>query len=102
MTYHRKDPSFHHLLINHQPRSPTVVKDTEYPAFEDIPEMRLHQPINTSTEAEPSHSIATSSQAIKGAPHASHFRGKRRLITSKSMIGMMKLKKKQQQQRKRS
>jgi hypothetical protein len=30
--------------------------------------MPLHQPINTSTEAEPSHSIATSSQATTGAP----------------------------------
>jgi hypothetical protein len=31
--------------------------------------MRLHQPINTSTEAEPSHNITTSSQATEGAPH---------------------------------
>jgi hypothetical protein len=30
--------------------------------------MPLHQPINTSTEAEPSHDIATSSQATTGAP----------------------------------
>jgi hypothetical protein len=30
--------------------------------------MPLHQPINTSTEAEPSHSISTSSQATTGAP----------------------------------
>jgi hypothetical protein len=30
--------------------------------------MCLHQPINTSTEAEPSHTIATSSQANEGAP----------------------------------
>jgi hypothetical protein len=29
--------------------------------------MCLHQPINTSTEVEPSHSIATSSQATEGA-----------------------------------
>jgi hypothetical protein len=41
----------------------------EYPAFENIPELRLHQPINTSTEAEPSHSIATSSQTAEGAPY---------------------------------
>jgi hypothetical protein len=30
--------------------------------------MRLHQPINTSTEEEPNHSIATSSQAVERDP----------------------------------
>jgi hypothetical protein len=30
--------------------------------------MRLHQPINTSIEVEPSHNTATSSQATTGAP----------------------------------
>jgi hypothetical protein len=46
---------------------PTIAKGAEYSAFKDIPEMCLHQPINTSTEVEPSHSIATSSQATEGA-----------------------------------
>jgi phosphoribosylaminoimidazole-succinocarboxamide synthase len=35
------------------------------PEFEDVPEMRLHQPMNTSAEAEPSHIITTSSQATE-------------------------------------
>jgi hypothetical protein len=35
------------------------------PEFEDIPEMRLHQPMNTSAEAKPSHNIVTSSQATE-------------------------------------
>jgi hypothetical protein len=47
---------------------PTIAESVEYLAFEDIPEMCLRQPINTSTEAEPSHRIATSSQATEGAP----------------------------------
>jgi hypothetical protein len=63
--------------------------------------MRLHQLINTSAEPEPSHSIATSSQATEGAP-CQPLRVKRRLIMSKSMIGMTKLRKKLRQQRKRS
>jgi hypothetical protein len=33
--------------------------------------MRLHQPINTSTEAEPNHNITTSTQAAEGDPHQS-------------------------------
>jgi hypothetical protein len=48
---------------------PTIIEGVEHLTFEDIPEMRLHQPINTSTEMEPSHSTATSSQATIGAPH---------------------------------
>jgi hypothetical protein len=48
---------------------PSIAEGAEYPAFEDIHEMRLHQPINTSTEAKPSYSFATSSQATGGAPH---------------------------------
>jgi hypothetical protein len=73
----------------------------EYPTFEDIPEMHLHQPINTSTEAEPSHDIATSSQAARGAPCQP-------LPQEEEPDHVQiddwddKLKKKQQQQRKRS
>jgi hypothetical protein len=47
---------------------PTIAEGAEYPALEDIPEMCLHQPINTSNEVEPSHNITTSSQAAEGAP----------------------------------
>jgi hypothetical protein len=47
---------------------PTIVEGAEHPAFGDIPEVHLYQPINTSTEAESSHNTATSSQATIGAP----------------------------------
>jgi hypothetical protein len=30
---------------------PTVIEGAEHPAFKDIPEMHLYQPINISTEA---------------------------------------------------
>jgi hypothetical protein len=72
---HPHDPPPQESIIppppNHPPTHiiPAIAKGAEYLAFEDIPEMCLHQPINTSTEAEPSHSIITSSQAAKGAPH---------------------------------
>jgi hypothetical protein len=46
-----------------------IVEGAEYPKFEDNREMRLHQPINTSTIAEPSHNIATPSQAAERDPH---------------------------------
>jgi hypothetical protein len=42
-----------------------IAKGADYPKFEDVLEMHLHQPMNTSVEAEPSHSIATSSQATE-------------------------------------
>jgi hypothetical protein len=50
------------------PPPPSIAEGAEYPAFEDIPNMRLHQPINTSIEEEPTHNIASSSQATEGAP----------------------------------
>jgi hypothetical protein len=71
---HPHNPPLQESIIPPPPNQPpaqillAIVEGAEYPAFEDIPEMRLHQPINTSTEAEPSHSIATSSQATEGAP----------------------------------
>jgi hypothetical protein len=68
MTHHRKNPSFHRPLSTIDPDHPTIAEGAKYPAFEDIPEMHLHQPIDTSTKPEPSHSIGTSSQATKGAP----------------------------------
>jgi hypothetical protein len=47
---------------------PTIIEGAEHPTFGDILEVHLHQPINTSTEAESSHNTATSSQATTGAP----------------------------------
>jgi hypothetical protein len=71
---HSHDPPPQESIIPPPPNQsstqilPTIAEGAEYPIFEDIPEMRLHQPINTSTEVEPSHSTATSSQATEGAP----------------------------------
>jgi hypothetical protein len=71
---HSHDPPPQQSIIPPPPNQPptqilpSTTKGAKYPAFEDIPEMRLHQPINKSTKVEPSHSIATSSQANEGAP----------------------------------
>jgi hypothetical protein len=46
-----------------------IAEGTDCPEFEDVLEMRLHQPMNTSAEVEPSHSITTSSQAIQRDLH---------------------------------
>jgi hypothetical protein len=48
-----------------------IAEGRDYLEFEDVPEMRLHQPMTTSAEAEPSHSIATSSQATERDLHQS-------------------------------
>jgi hypothetical protein len=48
---------------------PAIAEGAEYPEFEDIPKMCLHQPINTSTKVKPSHIIATSSQAAERDLH---------------------------------
>jgi hypothetical protein len=51
---------------------PTIVEAPEHPALENIHEVHLHQPINTTTTiAEPSYDTATSSQATVGAPRQS-------------------------------
>jgi hypothetical protein len=42
-----------------------IAKGVDCPELEDVLKMRLHQPMNTSAEAEPSHSITTSSQATE-------------------------------------
>jgi hypothetical protein len=42
-----------------------IAEGANCPKFEDVPEMHLHQPMNTSAEAQPSHSIATSSQGTE-------------------------------------
>jgi hypothetical protein len=44
---------------------PAIAEGAKYSAFEDISEMRLHQPIHTSAEAKPNHSVDTLSQATK-------------------------------------
>jgi hypothetical protein len=71
------------------------------PEFKDVPEMRLHQPMNTSAEAS---QVTTSPPQVKPLNKicASHPHRKRSSITSKSIIGTKKLRKKKQQQRKRS
>jgi hypothetical protein len=43
----------------------TIFESTDCPEFKYIPEMHLQQPMNTSSEALPSHSIATSRQATE-------------------------------------
>jgi hypothetical protein len=48
---------------------PAIAEGVEYPEFEDIPKMCLDQPINTSTEVEPSHIISTSNQAAERDLH---------------------------------
>jgi hypothetical protein len=71
---HPHDPPPQESIIPPPPNQPptqiqpAIAKGVEYLAFEDIPEMSLHQPINTSTKAKPSGIIATSSQAAEGAP----------------------------------
>jgi hypothetical protein len=74
MKHHRKNPSSHH----HPPTQsliqilPTIAEDAKHPAFGDVPEAHLHQPITASTTAaESSHNNATTSQATTGAPHQS-------------------------------
>jgi hypothetical protein len=68
---HQQDPPPQESIILPPPNQPpthilsAIAEGAEYPEFEGVPEMCLHQPINTSTEAEPSHSIATSNQATK-------------------------------------
>jgi hypothetical protein len=42
-----------------------IAEGVNCPEFEDVPEKRLHQPMNTTAEVEPSHIIATSSQATE-------------------------------------
>jgi hypothetical protein len=60
---HPQDPPPQESIIPPPPNEPptqilpAIAEGAEYPEFEDIPEMRLHQPINISTKAEPSHSI---------------------------------------------
>jgi hypothetical protein len=72
---HQQEPPPQESIIPPPPNQPpaqilsAIAEGTEYLEFEDVPEMRLHQPINTSAEAEPSHSIATSSQATERDLH---------------------------------
>jgi hypothetical protein len=71
---HPHDPPPQQSIIPPPPNQPpikilpAIAEGAKYLAFKDIPKMHLHQPNNTSTEVEPSHSIATSSQATEGAP----------------------------------
>jgi hypothetical protein len=68
---HPHDPPLQESIIPPPPNQPptqilpAIAEGAEYPAFEDNPEISLHQPINTSTEAEPYHNIATSSLAVE-------------------------------------
>jgi hypothetical protein len=71
------------------------------PEFKDVPEMHLHQPMNTSAEAELRHSIAPQVKPLNETC-VSHPRRKRSSITSKSVIGTKKLRKQKQQQKKSS
>jgi hypothetical protein len=68
---HQQDPPLQESIIpppHNQPSTQilsAIAKGADCPEFEDVHEMRLHQPMNTSAEAEPSHSIATSSQGTE-------------------------------------
>jgi hypothetical protein len=68
---HPHDPPPQESIIPPPPNQPptqilqAIAEGTEYPKFKDIPGMCLHQPVNTSANAEPSHNIATSSQATE-------------------------------------
>jgi hypothetical protein len=68
---HQQDPPQQESIIppaHNQPSTQilsAIADGTDCPEFEDVPKMRLHQPMNTSAEAEPSHNIATSSQATE-------------------------------------
>jgi hypothetical protein len=72
---HPHVPPLQESIIPPPPNQPptqillAIAEGAEYTEFEDIPEMHLHQPIITSTEAEPSHNIATPSQAIELDSH---------------------------------
>jgi hypothetical protein len=72
---HPHVPPLQESIIPSPPNQPptqillAIAEGAEYPKFEYIPKMRLHQSINTSTEAEPSHNIATPSQAVEQDPH---------------------------------
>jgi hypothetical protein len=74
---HQQDPPPQESIIpppHNQPLTQillAIAKGVDYTEFEDVPEMHLHQPMNTSAEADPSHSIATSSQATERDLHQS-------------------------------
>jgi hypothetical protein len=67
---HQQPPPQEHIIPppHNQPSTQilsAIAKGTDCPEFKDVPEMCLYQPMNTSIEAEPSHNIATSSQATE-------------------------------------